>query len=669
MADNSPILNRSRCRAIWQLLLVCPILGGLLVSGCRTQVGGQSRDIARSEPLSGELELSVEKRTDEQGASGSNRRYESLGFKEVLRLKTQGDVYHPDFFSYLAGVGMGLSQNTFESDDQTEYEDGTINEYNVSGNLLAQKSYPLSFNLDKSEDIIPRQFASSLLSQRQGSNVTLALRSDWPMRFQYGQSDIQQEGLSAVDRDHFSREDEQFSYALDHRFGEQSDMSFDFHRLDASQWQSTNHIERQEDTYGLSHQWFSGPDKKKRLDSFVNYLDQTGDFELKRLLWQEQLTLKHTDRFKTHYHASFHDSQRVVSSNDELRGETGFTHRLFESLVTTGSVYTSQADLGQDVDLTRLGGNVALDYNKQNPFGTLLGYYGYSLLDLDQTGGSTVVSVADERHAYTLAGSGRIRLDRANISASTIIVRRGVDRARRYYDFTVSQTNGITEVYVLPTGDIFQDGDQTLSFDYDAVTEPEREEISATHSVRLRQRFPLGISTYYELQNRSETVTATDASIIPDEFTINLFGVDYTKKGFRILGEYRDEKSTRIPSQSKRVEASYLARLSADTRLSVYGSNSWIDYSTEPAYDVSMMMVGGNMSTQLTHACLLKGGVDYRFENDTRQGQTRGFQYDAEMAYTYRQLSARLGAEFNTLNRLQHERESVFVYMRLKRSF
>ncbi len=150
---------------------------------------------------------------------------------------------------------------------------------------------------------------------------------------------------------------------------------------------------------------------------------------------------------------------------------------------------------------------------------------------------------------------------------------------------------------------------------------------------------------------------------------INLFGIDYTQKGLRILGEYRDEQSTRIPSDSTRVEASYTARLDADTRLSVYGSNSWIDYSTEPAYDVSMMMVGGDMSTRLTRACQLNGGVDYRFEDDTRQGQTRGFQYDAELAYTYRQLSARLGAEFNTLNRLEHDSESVFVYMRLKRSF
>jgi hypothetical protein len=81
------------------------------------------------------------------------------------------------------------------------------------------------------------------------------------------------------------------------------------------------------------------------------------------------------------------------------------------------------------------------------------------------------------------------------------------------------------------------------------------------------------------------------------------------------------------------------------------------------------MMVGGDMSTRLTSALELKGGVDYRFEDDSRQGDTRGFQYDAELAYTYRQLSARLGAEFNSLDRMRHDQESVFVYMRLKRSF
>jgi len=641
----------------------------LWLSGCQTQAGGQARSIIRSEPVTGELELGVEKRVDEQGTAGVTRKYESLEFEEIVRLKTQGDVYHPDFFSYLAGVGMGLTQHQFDFDGQTESESGTLEEYNASGDLLSKKPYPLTFNLDKSEETIPRQFASSLLSEREGSNVSLALRSDWPMRFQYGQSDTRQQGLSAVDQDLFLREDQQFSYALDHSFSEQSDMSFDFQRTDTDQWQGASRIERQEDTYGFSHQGSMGPDGKTRVDSFVNYLDQTGDFELQRLLWQERVTVKHTDKFQTHYNASFHDSQRPTSKNNEVRGETGFTHRLYESLVSTGAVYATDEDLGNDVDMTRVGGNVGLDYNKKNPFGTLLGYYGYSRLSLDQAGGSTVVSVVDERHAFTVAGSMLIRLDRANINTASIVVRNSSRGTTYNSGYTVTQTNGITEVRVILGGIISGDGDQTLSFDYDSVTEPQRKETSDVHSVRLRQRFPIGISTYYEFQDRSETVTSSDASIIPDEFQINLFGVDYAKKGLRLLGEYRDEQSTRIPSKSKRVEASYLLRLDSDTRLSVYGANSWIDYSTEPLYDVTMMTVGGDMSTQLTDKCLMKGGVDYRFEDDSRQAETRGFQWDVELAYTHRQLSTRIGAEFNQLNRLQHARESSFVYMRVKRTF
>jgi len=202
MAKRSYILNCFKYQGAWQLLMACAMMAGVL-SGCRTQVGGQSRDLFRSEPVTGELELEIEKRTDEQGTSGDNRRYQSLGFEETLRLKTQGDVYHPDFFTYLAGVGMGLTQHEFKSDGQTDRESGTLNEYNFSGNLLPEKPYPLSFNLDKSEDTIPRQFASSLLSERQGENVILSLRSDWPMRFQYGQSEIQQQGLTGADQDCF----------------------------------------------------------------------------------------------------------------------------------------------------------------------------------------------------------------------------------------------------------------------------------------------------------------------------------------------------------------------------------------------------------------------------------------------------------------------------------
>jgi hypothetical protein len=218
-------------------------------------------------------------------------------------------------------------------------------------------------------------------------------------------------------------------------------------------------------------------------------------------------------------------------------------------------------------------------------------------------------------------------------------------------------------------GDITTDGDQTLSFDYDAVTEPQREEQSYVHSVRLRERFHSGFSTYYEFQDRSETLTSTETSIVPDEFQVHLWGVDFNHEGLRLLAGYRDEASTRIPSEEKRLEAGYAVRPEPDTRLACYASQRWIDYMVEPMYDVQLLTVGCDIQTALSELLTAAGRIDYRDEYDSRQGTTRGFQWDAEFRYRYRQLDARVGAEFNTLDRLNHESDGILVYVRLKRFF
>ena len=666
--DISPGAGIARHTLTMVCMTCCCGLILAVAPGCRMTVGGQQRSLVQNGPLQGEVELTAEKRKDDQGTSGDTRRYESLEYKEILRLKTQGNVYHPDLLTYRASAGIGSTQHEFKFDGEKDTGTGSLEEYMLAGDLLPQKPFPLSFQLDKSEELLSRQFASSLLSQRKGANVTLSLRSDWPIRLQFGQNETRQEGQSVADHDLFIRDDQRFSASLDHVFSDSSEFGLDVHHNDTSQFQAGTTIHHQESVVDLSHHLTGGPNQQNRLDSFINYLDQSGDFDLKRLHWQESLNLKHSDVFQTYYRIFFLNSERSTLKNNEIRGETGFTHQLYDSLTTHGSVYTSKANLGDGVDLTQLGGAVTFDYRKINSLGLLLGHYGFNVLDLEQTGGSTRVAVVNERHAFTTAGSLRIQLERTNIDPASIVVRNSA-RTKIYTDYTVTQTNGITEIDIILGGDITTDGDQTLSFDYDAVTDPQRKEQSYVHSFRLRERFPFGLSTYYEFQDRSETLTSTETSIVPDEFQVHLWGVDYNHKGLRLLSEYRDEASTRYPFQSKRLEASYALHPEPASKLTFYASQRWIDYRTEPMYDVQLFTVGCDIQTGLSDSVTATGRLDYRDEDDSRQGTTRGFQWDTELQYRYRQLDARVGAEFNTLNRLNYESDGLLMYVRLKRFF
>ncbi len=637
--------------------------------GCKTSVQGKERPLVTAERLHGEVEFVAENQQNQDGTAGARNEYKSQVFKEILRVRTAGDAYDPDFLSYRAMVGGGLTQYFFENDNNKDQGRGTLTEYDITGEALREKRYPLTLHFDKSDDLIPRQFASSLRSKRQGAAASVAWRDpNWPMFLRYSESETMQQGQSLADRDLFTIDDQRLSYTLDHNLGERSQLGLDLQSNDVAQSRGGILTHRQEDIYTLDHGLGFGEEFKNRLDSFLDYLDQGGDSELQRLLWQEQLRLRHSPTLLSNYRLIHSESQRPTIDNRETRGEALVQHRLYDSLVSTGKAYLSKTTFSEGSDMRRVGGGGDLDYTKKNRWGTLMARYGVDVQNLDQTGGSATVSVVDERHPFTVSGSLRIRLNRTNIEPSSIVVL-SQDRIRVYSDYTVSQTSGMTEVLITPAGDIVTDGDQILSFDYDFITEPEREEQAWLNNFQVRERLNSGMSFYYEYRDRHQNLESTDTSIVPDEYQVNLFGTDYVNQRMRLLAEHWIEKSTRIPSEGTRVEGSYIWPLGTDTRFSLYAANSWIDYTGATPYNVVLFTMGAEAISRVTSRLELSGRIDYRNENDSRQGKTRGFQWDIKGKYRYRQLDVNLGVEYNTLDRFSYERSGWFQYLRVKRSF
>ncbi len=648
------------------------MLGGvglLFLSGCYVIVFDEERPVVRHEPIKGELELVAEKRIDEQGVNGTSRRNETTEFQEKLTLGTEGDIYHPDLFTYAAALGLGLRQSRFDFDGDVDKGSGTLDEYGLSGQLLRKQWFPMGFHFDKSEQFVPRLFTSTLRSQRESAGGTLALRlEDWPMHFQYGQDRITQQGVSSRDSDLFIRESESFRYSLEHNFSEFSNLRFEYGNEDIQQERFGTLFGRREQRYNLRHDLLFGEEQQHQFDSFLSFLTQSGDQELEQLQWQERLRLEHSDTFETHYSIAFDESERPTLQNDKTRAGAGFVHRLFQSLVTRGDMYSSRAHLGEGVNISEEEGRLGFDYQKKNPWGTFFGNYTASVLDLEQTGGRTIVNKIDERHPFEVVGSLRIQLERTNIDASSIVVMDS-SRSKFYSDYTVSQSSGITEIIIIPGGDITTDGDQTLSIDYDFFTEPQRNEKATTQSLTARERFSNGLSLYYQHRTRDERLSSADTDIVPDEFEINTFGTDYINKGLRLAAEYSREQSTRIPSRSKQLEASYQLPLGRDSKINLYATNSWIDYLGTVPYDITLLTLGVAASTRLTDNYSLFSRLDYRDEDDSRQGATEGFQWDIELRYVLRQLSISTGLEFNSLDRLSHETDNIFLYLRMKRAF
>jgi len=664
-------VKTARNQSVLWALVFCGI-SVLSITGCNVNVRGKQRPLLRHDRIKGEVELVAERRTDEQGTSGNKRESKTKVIEERIRLKTEGDIYHPDFFFYTAAVGLGLARQSIDSDDVSEKDRESLNDYNIFAQLLRSKSYPTTFHASKSEDLIARQFLGSLRTERQTEGVSLLLRSRTsPMTFQYNASETDQGELTSLASDFFKRDDERFRYSLNHEFSQSSHMSFDFDRTEVSQRSLGVSQNTDTDRYSLLHDLNFGSDEENRLDSLFNFTDQSGSFDYKNWQWEERLRFQHSRRFQTNYDLRFSELKRETFKNQETRGKAGFEYKLYDNVVTTANIFTSKTDLDTQGDIKQNGGTVAVNYWKNNPWGTLFSTYTASLTKSKQSGGAGTGVVIDESHIFT--DPLPITLDRVNIDTSSIVVtdNTGLNIYTLGDDYTVMEINGRIQLNMTTLGVVPPNvsNRQEIYVDYNFFIEPEREEDTTRQNFTIKERFNNGMSLYYAHRRQDEDVSSSLTEITPDEFTVNTIGADYVNKGLFLQAEYSDEDSTQIPSTSKMLQGRYSWPVNKDTRASLRVSNHWLDFDEPDERDVELFKSGAEIFSRLTDEYSISARADYRDEDDTRFGSTRGFQFNSEVQYNFRQLSITAGIEINSLDRRNDTIDGEFLYLRVKRFF
>jgi hypothetical protein len=617
------------------------------------------------------LELVAERSTDSQGTGDAKRKSTAEAFEERIRLRTSGDVYHPKLLSYGAVLGLGLTQQSLSSDIESGSGSGCLNEYSLSAQLLQAKPYPMAFYTNRSEELMPRQFLGALATESTSSGGSLAIRSeDWPMQFQYSTSEMRQDSLAPEARDSLDRDEERFTYSVDHDLSRLSHVRFEFNKNDISHRSSLGTSTTiKDDRYTLLHDSVFGSEEQHRIDSFFDFLDQSGTSDLEQTRWDERLKLRHTPNFLTHYNFRLTESRRELSKSDQIRGQAGFEHRLYESLVTTGHVFSSESDLGNDADRTERGGLLAFDYQKNNPWGRLESRYVIGLTRLEQSGGTGTGIVIDEQHVFI--DPLPIILDKVNIDTSSIVVTdsTGTIVYAENADYIVTEISGRVQLEINPFGPGGITDGQTLLVDYNFFTEPERKEDTLDQIFSVAQRFDNGLSLYYSRSQQDQDVRSSLTEITPDEFTVDTYGAAYFKNGLSLLAEFTDRDSTRVPSTTKRLKARYNWVVNRDTRASVWASNDWRDFGRPDDRDTRVFRSGSELSTRLTDRTDISASMAYRDESDSRFGSTKGLQLNSELSYVRRQLELSAGVRYGELDRRNDQSENTFLYVRMTRRF
>jgi hypothetical protein len=174
---------------------------------------------------------------------------------------------------------------------------------------------------------------------------------------------------------------------------------------------------------------------------------------------------------------------------------------------------------------------------------------------------------------------------------------------------------------------------------------------------------------YYGYRMQQQDITSTAAKLVQDEYTVNTVGADYVNQGLFLGAEYSQEASTVIPMHGTKVEGRYRWPIGPATSASLGAANYWLSFSAPDVRDVTLFESSAELFSRLTDASTISASVNYRNEQDTVFGTTRGFQFRTELNYQYRQFSAIVGGELDLLERRGDEINSLFLYIRAVRRF
>jgi hypothetical protein len=667
------------------ICIVALCVAASFFTGCKVNRTKSGRKLFSHDKIRGEVELTARVQTNKQTGGNESRKSTTMDFHERLNLKTRGNVYHPNLLSYSAAIGVGLIQHDYDSDEEDDKMSGTVHDYNFSANILRAKPYPISLYTSKSERLVPRRFLSGLKVEDEASGIGLGLHlKKWPMNFQYSTLSKTEDSLGSTSSnasgDFSKRVEDRFRYALSHSFGPDSDFNFDFERIEETNKNSYGKRENDRDTYRARHQLGFGKTKQNNLNSFLDYYETTGISSTENFKWNEMLRLNHSKRFSTNYAFRFIESKNVLNKNTETNWDAGFNHKLYKSLTTTGTIKLSESKIGNISETQQRQTNLALNYNKTNPFGIFSTSYSTNLSKSQQSGGSGIGDVLDELHRAT---PSPVILNHRNIDITTIRVDDKDGYGDIYHigsDYTVTEVNGRVQLTVLPFGSVapdpyFKDTDisavngKVFYVDYEYLIEPKRQEETVSQRFNIRQDFKFGLSLFYGHFRTDQSITSNVTDITPDESRSNIYGFDYGKGRFGLFGEYITLDSTQIVSTTKRLRARYNMNINTSTFANIHALKEIYTYTFPDAMEIDIFRIGSELTSQFTRRLSATAGVNYYERKSSAGDKTTGLQFRTDFKYRYRQIFLSTGLSYNSLEGTNSKNDSLSINFRVKRYF
>ncbi len=600
----------------------------------------QQHDWLSLTPTRGELgALYRGQRDDNNPGNGSSTHFSEDRFEEALTLQGIGSIYHPNLV-YLDMTGtFGLFQDQLDNNGESDNENGTLYEWDLNATLLRKEDIVPTLYSRRTRQVVSRTFGANFEETITQTGVILDIRSKAvPTRIEAYHSDQDQTSPGDQTGD-FHLSQDAVVWHSEYRPDTHQVLTWDYTYNNVSQSTGDIHSNFQTSDATLSHSIDFGPKDKNNLSSTLHYFNQTGDFAIQQFHWDELLRLRHTDNFETHYEYTLDQQNSSNVDQTTQRATAGFTHQLYQSLVTNFTLGVEDEQLSGGEDSFQYFANLEFDYQKKVPLGRFTAGLALGWNQEDNSARKTQTQVIDQPR--TFGDVQPIVIVAPGIQANSIVVTdpSGLLIYLPGVDYTVTPIPGAVQLDRVIGGRI-NPGQQVL-IDYTLAAQPSNVTTTSYFSLGGRydiQRGPLrGLGIYARYTRQNQDISSDNPlAFVPNSYTDTLVGGDYTFWLMQVGAEQEWHDSTIIPFDATRFFARLNSPINSAMTLSLNSAYDIIDYKDQDNH-VQLWTVSAQLQYRFTRNLFGFATVLWRDEQNQLNGDSTGWEEQLEIQWHHRQ--------------------------------
>ena len=632
----------------------------------------EKHDWLSLDPPHAAVEVKYRRESDvTESDDGQETEFTEERFEETLELWTLGSIYHPNFVELdLAGT-FGLAQVDLDSDVGQDRGDDEIYEWDTSATFLRKETDVLTLYSRRNRQLITRQFGPSLESTITTNGAILDMRNKTvPTRLEVFHSDQVQDSLDDVGD--LSLSQDAFIWHSDWRPSLNQAWAWDY-SYNAVDQETEGFEPTSFDTHdaALSHSIDFGPKDKHNLSSSLTYFEQAGDFPFDRLRWNELLRLRHDDTFETRYQYTLDD--QTVSGIDQTQqtAMTGFTHRLYKSLVTTGSVGIQDLARSDGADSFETFADLDFDYLKKVPYGRFTANMGFGYSHQENDARDEITQIVNDLRTFN--NGFPIVLTGANVIPGSIVITdpSGLILLQPGLDYRIDTFPDRVEIDRIIGGSIGS-GDSVL-IDYQLA--PQGANVTTTDTFNLGGRYDIqegplaGLSLFARYARQDQNIDSDNPDeFIPNSFTDVVYGAEYQFWEFLVGAEQQLHDSTIAPFDATRLYGRWVRPVSLDTTVSLNTAFTTVDY-TDTDNRIELWTISGQVHHRFSRKLSVLATVLWRDERDDLRGHTEGWEQQLELRWNHRQTHVYALIRNSMLETETQDNTFQFIEIGLRREF